>query len=957
MATIGLAAILIAIAIPLYAYKIGSQTGYTDFDVYYRSATRAKALLWQQVYTLSDGASPFRYSPAFLPLFRPFAELSLTHARLAWYSLQLLWFGLGFYFLWKTLASLRRDTTRDPSGRTALAGTAFALLFTLRFCLDTLTIGQVSSLMFLGFCAGLYGFTMRRPWTAGFGLFWPSALKIGPGILYPLLMTEGRRFRLRAVLAPVLSVIALLALSTAYVGSIENARVLWQGWLEIVAKDDEYYDASHYGSQSFKSALLRLAKLGVLTLAQANQAHLTLTILGCLALFLFWAIRKPASLHGRALSYSMGLFAYMWFMPETFKYSLTPVAIPVALLVIAERKTRLTWFALGFGVLTLSLAGKDVVGDWLFFGSQKLSLPLFATLALAAATAQLAWRESRPLRWLWRGAKASAAPIPPWETPPASLGALEVSSLIPVSMDRQGITRPEVLAAIISTHVDLLKQKAPGSHEILLIPFGDLWSETHPTAQLMRSLTKETPEIRLIEPAAQTGRAMALRKAFLGSRGKTILTVQSEQPCEIDFYERALSELKREGLDLVRANRRHPETRFRIPVRHLPQVHGRHRLGLWFNRLVRLLLPITTTDTHSGSWVLTRDLAIQAFALQTDGGFLFDLELALTARAGGYLERDLPVRLYLASEKESHRVIQESLSILRGLPRLALRYRRHFYDPFDRAITLSQGITADDWGLSPGVNRGILALAQAGVIRRVSLMANCPYLEEGLKDLQAVPGIELGLHFNLTYGRPLQPAGATSARLTQDSSSMPGVFLPSPGRLLVHWLRHWLRSDREKLSESVKAELQSQLERVSRAGVKLSYLDGHHHIHLIPGLFPHLASTIRAHGIRQVRLPYDRSLWLSGKASLNLLSLLARRHFVREGFESLPCFYPQMKSFYDQGLFRTQLTRHLRTEVIVHPAEFDDVGTLEFPDTYTTERVTEFQALRMLGFGAQREKS
>ena len=69
IATIALSAVLALITLPLYALKVAEKTDYTDFSVYYRAALRMKLGQWTQIYTLQDGASPFRYSPIFLPFF------------------------------------------------------------------------------------------------------------------------------------------------------------------------------------------------------------------------------------------------------------------------------------------------------------------------------------------------------------------------------------------------------------------------------------------------------------------------------------------------------------------------------------------------------------------------------------------------------------------------------------------------------------------------------------------------------------------------------------------------------------------------------------------------------------------------------------------------------------------------------------------------------------------------
>jgi predicted glycoside hydrolase/deacetylase ChbG (UPF0249 family) len=71
-------------------------------------------------------------------------------------------------------------------------------------------------------------------------------------------------------------------------------------------------------------------------------------------------------------------------------------------------------------------------------------------------------------------------------------------------------------------------------------------------------------------------------------------------------------------------------------------------------------------------------------------------------------------------------------------------------------------ITADDWGLTPAINLGILNLAQSGVVRRVSLMAWAPSVECHLNELLQVSDIELGLHLDFTAQRQSNMFGFAS---------------------------------------------------------------------------------------------------------------------------------------------------------------------------------------------------
>ncbi len=166
--------------LPLYGYKVHLQHDCTDFSVFFRAAERVKNLQWNEIYNLQDGSSPFRYAPPLLPLFRPFAELSIHQAHLVWFFLQYLWFGLGFIFIYQSL----RICIRRKARLRTVAVTCLSLLFILRFCLDSFTIGQSSSLLFLGFCLGFYFWIRQHPVKMALSLLIPTVFKIGPGFLY-----------------------------------------------------------------------------------------------------------------------------------------------------------------------------------------------------------------------------------------------------------------------------------------------------------------------------------------------------------------------------------------------------------------------------------------------------------------------------------------------------------------------------------------------------------------------------------------------------------------------------------------------------------------------------------------------------------------------------------------------------------------------------------------------------
>lgn len=520
------------------------------------------------------------------------------------------------------------------------------------------------------------------------------------------------------------------------------------------------------------------------------------------------------------------------------------------------------------------------------------------------------------------GRIAAGWSVAPWESLPTVDPAIEVSLLIAVHVP----WAPEALRNTLQPTVEFLRQRWGDAFEVIVAPYGSERPGEIPSPAAESLAPAGTP-LRVLPTLVCGGdvHGRALRAAFLQSRGKVLFTLNPEQPCDPAFYQRAFDELSG-GVDLVHANRRMPESRFRIPVRVLPVVYTRHRLGLLFNWLVKLLLPIVTTDTHAGNLGMSRRMATAGFALQRFPGFLFDVELSLIASSLVLKQKDLPERLYLAEEKPSSRVLRETVTIAWRLPILWWRYWRGLYG----FLPEPQGITADDWGISPAVNEGILTLVRDGVVRRVSILATSAHLRHDLApllDLAKQGRVVLGLHFNVTHEATIADG--------------PAAFI-----------RRWVMARggrRRELQSRLREALQQQLQMLLDAGVVPGYLDGHHHAHIVPGVLDQLAPALKSAGIEEIRLPYATALWFSRLAALNVMSLLSRATLGRHGFRYRRVIYPQKRDFLDQGRLRALLARHPSAEVIVHPAARDDFALFGVQDPYTEGRVDEYRALRMLG--------
>lgn len=141
-------------------------------------------------------------------------------------------------------------------------------------------------------------------------------------------------------------------------------------------------------------------------------------------------------------------------------------------------------------------------------------------------------------------------------------------------------------------------------------------------------------------------------------------------------------------------------------------------------------------------------------------------------------------------------------------------------------MTVPITVVADDYGLSPGVSAGILALARAGRLSGTGAMTSSPFwAAAGPRLADMPPGFQVGVHFTLTGA--LSPLG-------------PMPLLAPDQRLPA--LRHLLRLSltgglTARHGREIAAELERQLDRFEAVlGRPPAYLDGHQHVHVLPGI-------------------------------------------------------------------------------------------------------------------------
>jgi hopanoid biosynthesis associated protein HpnK len=163
-------------------------------------------------------------------------------------------------------------------------------------------------------------------------------------------------------------------------------------------------------------------------------------------------------------------------------------------------------------------------------------------------------------------------------------------------------------------------------------------------------------------------------------------------------------------------------------------------------------------------------------------------------------------------------------------------------------------INADDFGLSAGVNEGIVRAHREGVLSSATLMANMPGFAEAVALAKENPELGVGVHLNLLRGLPLSDPAKIAPLLGPD-----GRFLISPKKLLGRILSG--KAGRVVLER----EMRAQIEKVLRAGLKPSHLDSEKHMHAFPPVFRVAIDLAVEYGIGKVR--FIKEIGLSRHAS------------------------------------------------------------------------------------------
>lgn len=155
-------------------------------------------------------------------------------------------------------------------------------------------------------------------------------------------------------------------------------------------------------------------------------------------------------------------------------------------------------------------------------------------------------------------------------------------------------------------------------------------------------------------------------------------------------------------------------------------------------------------------------------------------------------------------------------------------------------------VSADDFGMSRGVNAGVVRAHRDGILTETSLMVNGTAAAEAVAVALRTPALGVGLHLVLVQGRPALPAYAVPGLV--DGA---GMFATQP---VAAGLRYFFA---RPLRAQLRREIAAQLDRFESAGLPLSHVNGHLTLHAHPVVLDLLCALAPRYGVRAMRVPLE----------------------------------------------------------------------------------------------------
>lgn len=231
-------------------------------------------------------------------------------------------------------------------------------------------------------------------------------------------------------------------------------------------------------------------------------------------------------------------------------------------------------------------------------------------------------------------------------------------------------------------------------------------------------------------------------------------------------------------------------------------------------------------------------------------------------------------------------------------------------------------INADDFALHNSVNNAIIKANNSGVLTSTSIIPCGKCFNLAVDLAKSNDNLGVGVHLTLVYEKPLSDQSKVKSLVTEE-----GLFHEN----YIDFIKKMLKN--EINYHEVYNELSMQIAKVKNSGIKITHLDSHQHLHVLPKITDIVIDLAISNNIKAIRIPDEPFLFMGGypfnltrlvgRSGLTFLSKLARvkigqKLYMPDHFFGMLAG-GNMREEYLLNIIRS--LPHGVTEIMVHPAD------------------------------------
>jgi chitin disaccharide deacetylase len=242
-------------------------------------------------------------------------------------------------------------------------------------------------------------------------------------------------------------------------------------------------------------------------------------------------------------------------------------------------------------------------------------------------------------------------------------------------------------------------------------------------------------------------------------------------------------------------------------------------------------------------------------------------------------------------------------------------------------ILLSLIVNADDFGLTEKVNEGIQTSFRDGILRSTSLMANGKSFDHAVGIIGSNPGLDIGIHLTLVGEIPVLQIDKIPSLLGED-----GNFHKNA----IDFTKKYFSNNISL--EEIRNELTAQFEKILDHGIKISHIDSHQHLHMLPKILDITIELANHYNIKFIRFPREKFsgyLFRDFKSIHRIAQMAVLNHFCSKAKEKISYKTDYFTGFYFGGKLSKKnlltlikyLPKNGICELMCHPGLTDNSTT------------------------------